>query len=176
MKSVICLSLVLTVCVFADEAADRLAIEKLIVSLNQPQEQRSAKTVTALFAPHADPTEVARLSDMVRQMDDLRRPWLELNTPRLTRRPNPIRHTRSRPRGRHIRTVWFGDAGDTRPVRHDQARCRLAHRRLPCRQIRHPENQTQITQTMHNPAQPNTPAHILRTEPNSSASPQPARG
>jgi hypothetical protein len=86
MKPVLCVSLLFAVCALADDAADRIAIEKVITSLNEPRDGHGAKPLSILFTSDADRAELGRLSGLVQQLEDLRRPWLELATPWISTR------------------------------------------------------------------------------------------
>ena len=84
MKPILCLSLLFSACMWADEAADRVAIEKVIGALNEPHRGPHAKSLSALFTSDADPAELRRLSDMegrMRQVSD--GPWSEATAPRI---------------------------------------------------------------------------------------------
>jgi len=84
MKPILCLSLLFSACLWADEAADRVAIEKVIGALNEPRRGPRAKPLSALFTSDADPAELRRLFDMegrMRQISD--GPWSEVTTPRM---------------------------------------------------------------------------------------------
>ena len=84
MKPILCLSLLFSACMWADEAGDRAAIEKVISGFNEPHRGPHAKPLSALFTSDADPAELRRLSDMegrMRQASD--GPWSEVTTPRM---------------------------------------------------------------------------------------------
>jgi hypothetical protein len=77
MKPILCLSLLFSACMWADEAADRVAIEKVIGALNEPHRGPQ-------LTSDADPAELRRLSDMegrMRQVSD--GPWSEATAPRI---------------------------------------------------------------------------------------------
>jgi hypothetical protein len=83
MKLLTCIALLFAACTFADEAADRKAIREVISSLNQPRDSDSAIPVARLFTSDADSADVARLTRLVQQLDEARRPWSELSSPQI---------------------------------------------------------------------------------------------
>jgi len=86
MKPVLCVSLLFAVCALADDAADRIAIEREITSLNATGSGPDAKSLTTLFTSDADPAEIERLADMQRQVLEIsNRPWSEVPPTRIVK-------------------------------------------------------------------------------------------
>jgi len=88
MKPILCLSLLFSACLWANEAADRLAIqkviEKVIGAFNEPRNNPRAEPPSALFTSDVDRAELGRLSDMERRMREISsRPWSEVTAPRV---------------------------------------------------------------------------------------------
>ena len=87
MKPILCLSFLFSACLWADEAADRLAIEKVLAACNEARSDPDAKPLSTLFTSDADPAELDRLSDMERRMQRMRQisdgPWSEVTAPRI---------------------------------------------------------------------------------------------
>ena len=83
MKTIIWISLVFAALSWADEAADRTAIERVIGALNAERAGAGQKRVAGLFTADAE-NELDRLSKLDRwlvQASD--RPWSEVTTPRM---------------------------------------------------------------------------------------------
>ncbi|SPE33156.1 exported hypothetical protein [Candidatus Sulfopaludibacter sp. SbA3] len=76
MKAFLCFPFLFAICGLAQDAADRVTIERLIGSLNEPD----AKPV---FTSDADRGEAAHLANLVKQLGDMRRPWSETAAPRI---------------------------------------------------------------------------------------------
>lgn len=84
MKPILCLSLLLSVCALADEAADRVAIEKALVTLNEFLKAPIEKPLPNLFTPDVDIAELNRLRTAHGHMrDHAGRPWSEVSMPRI---------------------------------------------------------------------------------------------
>jgi hypothetical protein len=83
MKVIVCMSLVFATLAYADEAADRSAIERVIGVLNDSQTGSVKKPTSTLFTPDAD-SELDRLSHLDRRLLQLaNEPWSEVTTPRV---------------------------------------------------------------------------------------------
>jgi len=83
MKTIICISLLSATLGWADETADRSAIERVIADLNARQTGPAEKRITRLFTAGAE-NELDRLSNLDRHL--LRaadKPWSEVTTPRI---------------------------------------------------------------------------------------------
>jgi hypothetical protein len=84
MKPILCFSLLFSACLCADEAADRVVIEKVIGAFNAPRSDPHARCLFSLFTSDADPAELERLSDMQRRMREISSsPWSEVTPPRI---------------------------------------------------------------------------------------------
>jgi hypothetical protein len=69
---------------WADEATDRVAIEKVIAALNEPRSGAGAKPLSTLFTSDADTSELDRLSNINRRLLDVsNKPWSEMTAPRI---------------------------------------------------------------------------------------------
>jgi ketosteroid isomerase-like protein len=69
---------------WADEAADRIAISKVMAALSEAQRSGNTKALAALFASDAAKTELDRLSEMDGGMlEASKRPWSEVTLPRI---------------------------------------------------------------------------------------------
>ena len=85
MKLILCISLLFSVSLWADEAADRVAIGQVIGALNEPHRGAQAKRPSTLLTSDADPAELDRLSDLQRRMRQISDgPWSEVTAPRIT--------------------------------------------------------------------------------------------
>jgi hypothetical protein len=90
MQPILCLVFLLCACLRADQSADRVAIRKVIDSLNEPRGDSQSKSLSSLFTKDADPADLDRLSNMERRMRDISSgPWSEVTAPRI--RSNSIR-------------------------------------------------------------------------------------
>lgn len=74
MRAICCIPLLFVACAWADEAADRTAIESVIHALNDSQPGSSARS--SLFTADAD-------HDLDRRLHPSDRPWSEATAPRL---------------------------------------------------------------------------------------------
>jgi len=71
-------------CLWADEAADHIAIEKVIAALSEARRATDIKALSALFVSDAARTELEYLSAMDgRLLDASHRPWSEVTIPRI---------------------------------------------------------------------------------------------
>ncbi|MGC9950890.1 MAG: hypothetical protein ABSF64_31375 [Bryobacteraceae bacterium] len=87
MKLLLCLYLLCSACLWADQDTDRVAIENVIGALNEPRGDARAKPLSDLFTSDADPAELDRLSDMERRMREVSSgPWSEVTAPRIVAR------------------------------------------------------------------------------------------
>jgi len=86
MKTIICISLVFAALSWADEAADRAAIERVVGALNTDRTGAGQGRIASLFTTDNSDAdkELDRLATLDRQL--LRaseKPWSEVTTPRL---------------------------------------------------------------------------------------------
>src|SRR5258707_6218201 len=83
MKTIICIALLFATLGWADEAADRSAIERVIAQMNTDQYRSAEKRMTQLFTADAD-NELDRLSHLSRRLlQAADKPWSEVTTPRM---------------------------------------------------------------------------------------------
>ena len=85
MKAILRLALLsVCACLWGNEAADRLAIEKVMAALSEAQRSSNTKALTALFASDAAKTELDYLFQMDGGMlEASKRPWSEVTAPRI---------------------------------------------------------------------------------------------
>ena len=74
MRQILCLSILVATCAWADDATDRAAIERLITAVNN-----HSKPLTDLFTTDAPENERSMLSAN-------EQPWSEVTSPRITTR------------------------------------------------------------------------------------------
>ena len=83
-KLVLPLSFLFVTCVWADEAGDRVAIEKAITALNGFVSDPRARPRSGLFTSDADGVDFDRLVSIHRSLlDDSKEPWSEVRPPRI---------------------------------------------------------------------------------------------
>ena len=69
-------------CLWADEAADRVAIEKMMTAFSEAQRSTETKALSALFVSDAQRTDLEYLSVMDRRLlDASSKPWSEGTSP-----------------------------------------------------------------------------------------------
>ena len=85
MKAILRFSLLAaSACLWADEAADRIAIEKVVTALSEARRGTDTKALSALFVSEAARSELEYLSAMDRGLlDAANRPWSEVTVPRI---------------------------------------------------------------------------------------------
>jgi hypothetical protein len=85
VKAILHLSLLIaSACLWADEAADRIAISKVMTALSEAQRSGNTKVLAALFATDSPKSELDRLSEMDGGMlEASKRPWSELTLPHI---------------------------------------------------------------------------------------------
>jgi hypothetical protein len=84
MRPFLCFSLLFSACLWADQAADRVAIGKVMSTLNEGRDDPRAKPLSSLFISGADPAELDRLSHLERRIHEISSsPWSEVSTPRI---------------------------------------------------------------------------------------------
>ena len=84
MKAIVCISLVFAALVRANEAADRVAIERVVNVLSDRQTVSSKKQISTLFTADAD-NDLDRLTELNgRLLQFASEPWSEVTTPRQT--------------------------------------------------------------------------------------------
>lgn len=85
MKTILRFSLLAaSACLWADEAADRIAIHKVMAALSEARRSTDTKALSALFVSDAARSELEYLSAMDgRLLDASNRPWSEVTVPRI---------------------------------------------------------------------------------------------
>ena len=84
MNRGICLCLVLSNLLLADEALDREAIKSTLVGQNERLTAASPEPMSELFSPDADPAERMALYNLHHMLQEMsRRPWSEITPPAL---------------------------------------------------------------------------------------------
>ena len=83
MKPLLIFSLLFSGCIWANEAAERAAIDHVFQALNEPATWQDSKALSGLFVvPDADKTEVDRLSGTHRALiEAAKRPMSEVSLP-----------------------------------------------------------------------------------------------
>jgi hypothetical protein len=83
MRALFCIPLLFAAHAWADQAADRAAIERVIGALNSAQSRPGEKPDSSLFTADAD-NQLDRLADLNRRLFQAsKEPWSEATTPRM---------------------------------------------------------------------------------------------